>query len=113
MSKVTIRSIPFVLVAASYNRHKILEIDDSVGKQLILILEDAFNPAAQRKAIVKAGGDTVFIVFLMPMMIYNIVLFSFLPNSSQQNCSWKSDLKKVVLCVGKLQIINENLKTGE
>jgi len=48
-------------LAAKYNRHKILEIDDTVANQLILILEDQFNTNNKRKAIIKNSWlQTIF-----------------------------------------------------
>ena len=35
-------------LAAKFNRHKIIEIDDTVNNQLILILEDYFTPTISR-----------------------------------------------------------------
>jgi len=45
--------LPAPPLAAKYNRHKILEIDDSVSRQLILVMEDSFYPEVKRKAIIK------------------------------------------------------------
>jgi hypothetical protein len=45
-------------LSAAYNRHRILVIDQTVGRQLILLLQSEHPPLLQRKAILKVIAPT-------------------------------------------------------